>query len=115
MQKILNNLLSVKGKIVKSNFWVEDRHFEVFIPDDQYWISIKDILINREYEFFSEFGLNNFTGLVIDAGAHVGLFSLIAANFANTVIAIEPNKKNYNLLRRNVQHNKADNIKLIAK
>jgi FkbM family methyltransferase len=54
--------------------------------------------------------------VVVDAGAHVGFYTLKAAKEVGpdgTVIAIEPENKNFNLLATNVRINKYRNIKLI--
>jgi FkbM family methyltransferase len=51
--------------------------------------------------------------IVVDAGAHVGVYSLKAAKQVGTngrVIAIEPADENYKLLLKNIAINKARNI-----
>ena len=109
--KIINRLLGVKGSIIKVRFRVGDRAYEAFVPDDQYWIAIKDILLNREYEYIPRFALENLRGkVVIDAGAHVGLYSLVASTYAKKVISIEPHPINYKLLEVNKIINNAQNI-----
>jgi len=107
--------LGTRGNVTKIKFEVEKRVFKVYIPDDQYWISIKDILLNREYEYIPRFELKNFTGLVVDAGAHVGVFSLVSSVFARKVIALEPYPLNYSLLRINLARNDVDNVIAINK
>lgn len=105
-----------KGRIIKIDFSVENKHFECYVPDDQYWISIKDILLNREYEFLPEFELRKFKGkLVVDAGSHVGIFSLVASVFAKKVVSIEPHPINYKLLEINKIKNNCKNIVTINK
>lgn len=111
--KSIQSFLGVKGDIIKIKFEVEGRAFEAYVPDDQYWISIKDILLNREYEYIPEFGLNNFNGLIVDAGAHVGIFSLVSSVFARRVIALEPHPINYRLLEINIEKNKVNNVTAI--
>lgn len=99
-----------KGNIIKVNFSIENRDFKALVPDDQYWISIKDILLNREYEYLPEFELKNFEdGTIVDAGAHVGLFSLVASCFAEKVIAIEAHPINYRLFEINITKNQLQN------
>ena len=107
--KLLNWLVGSKNSIVEINFDVKGRTFKAYVPDDQYWGSIKDVLLNREYEYFTDFELERFTGLVVDAGAHVGLFSLISSIFARYVVAIEPHPANFRLLKRNFEKNKVSN------
>ena len=51
--------------------------------------------------------------LVLDIGAHVGIYTLLAANrvgSAGKVIAVEPNPENLRLLDDNVRYNKFDRI-----
>jgi len=74
-------------------------------------VSIKDILLNREYEYIPMFSIKNLRNkVVIDAGAHVGLYSLIAATYAKKVISIEPHPVNYRLLEINKIINNAGNL-----
>lgn len=108
--RIINLLLGSKNKDVEVNFEVENQAFKIVSPDDQYWGSIKDVLLIREYEYLTEFELQNFKGLVVDAGAHVGLFSIVASRFARKIVSIEPNSKNYCLLYKNCETNKINNI-----
>ena len=110
LRKCINSFLGVKGNIIEVKFKVEGRIFKAYVPDDQYWTAIKDILLNREYEYVPEFELKNFRGLVIDAGAQVGLFSLISSLFAKKVIALEPHPTNYSLLKINLERNLANNV-----
>jgi FkbM family methyltransferase len=42
-------------------------------------------------------------GLAVDVGAHLGLFSLIAAHAGSSVVAFEPNPRTLPHLRRNLQ------------
>ena len=109
--KFVNKVLEVKGNLLKVSFSVNGKTFETFIPDDEQWGAVKDILINREYEYLPEFELYNFKGgTVIDAGAHVGLFSLVVSNFADKVISIEAHPINYKLLEINIIKNNIKNV-----
>ncbi|MCS7121544.1 MAG: FkbM family methyltransferase [Archaeoglobaceae archaeon] len=55
------------------------------------------------------------SSVVVDAGAHVGLFTIYASRKAKKVIAIEPNPKNYSLLELNIKRNNLKNVKAIKK
>jgi FkbM family methyltransferase len=60
--------------------------------------------------------LNKFKGKrVVDAGAHVGLFSLAASTFAKEVISLEPHPVNFKLLQLNLEINNTRNIISINK
>lgn len=92
-------------------FEQDGRQFRVLGPDSRgLWIAAKDILLNRSYEYLPEFELHKHTGLVVDAGAHVGVFSLVAASFAANVISIEPDEHNAAFLKLNLERNMISNV-----
>ncbi len=55
--------------------------------------------------------------VILDVGAHIGLFSIMAAKSASNgkVYVFEPSEENFKLLEENVRLNKLDNIELINK
>ena len=55
--------------------------------------------------------------VIIDIGAHVGLFALFASLnlHKGKIISIEPHPKNFNLLKENISNNKFHNIEVINK
>ncbi|MBN2480079.1 MAG: FkbM family methyltransferase [Parachlamydiales bacterium] len=53
--------------------------------------------------------------IVIDLGAHIGLFSLAVAQYVNKVIAIEPDIENFEILKHNISSNNLLNITTINK
>jgi len=113
---VIQKILDIKGNIVKIEFTVDGNSFEAFVPDDQMFMAIKDILLNREYEQISDFDLINFKNKrIIDAGAHVGLFSMVASPFAKEIIALEPHPINYMLLRMNIIKNNIKNVVIMNK
>jgi FkbM family methyltransferase len=61
--------------------------------------------------------LKNMSGndIVVDAGANIGIFTLIASQVAEHVVAIEPDPQNYKILRENVEGNGIENVTLIEK
>lgn len=54
---------------------------------------------------------------VIDLGANIGMFSvMMAKKFPKaTIYALEPEKKNFEILKKNVEQSKADNVILVNK
>ena len=71
---------------------------------------IKEVIIDLEYERWGEITINE-GDTVIDCGAHIGSFTRLAlANKAN-VIAIEPEEKNFELLKINTEGQ--ENLKLV--
>ncbi|MEM4397117.1 MAG: FkbM family methyltransferase [Candidatus Woesearchaeota archaeon] len=51
--------------------------------------------------------------LVIDIGAHIGVFSLFASTYTkNKIFSFEPLPENFDLLKENVEFNKKNNIRI---
>ncbi len=50
--------------------------------------------------------------IVVDVGAHIGSFSLMAARSAYKVLAFEPEPNNYQMLKKNMELNHAKNISI---
>jgi len=68
-------------------------------------------LLYREYEYFPGFEIINYkNGVIVDAGAHVGLYSLLASTFAKKLLSIEPDPFNYKMLVFNITYNNKQNI-----
>ena len=65
----------------------------------------------REYER-EGFRINN-NDIIIDIGAHIGLFALFASQFCKdgTIYCFEPVKENYDILLFNLQLNRIKNVK----
>src|SRR5689334_4555205 len=71
---------------------------------------IDEIWAYRKYDYF---GYRVQPGeIVVDVGGNIGTFSVYAAKVcgASRVITFEPVSDNYNLLRRNVEHNQLSNV-----
>lgn len=54
--------------------------------------------------------------VVIDAGANEGLYTVFAARRvgrAGRVVAVEPSRREFERLRRNVEHNRLDNVTVV--
>lgn len=51
--------------------------------------------------------------IVLDVGANIGVFSLLASRKAKTVISIEPEPENYSILVQNVRRNRRNNVRTI--
>ncbi len=110
-KNIINKLLNIHGSIINIKFLENDNIFECYIPDDQLLDTIKSILILEEYEMLDNFDLSNFReGTIIDAGCHVGLFSIKASTHVKRVICIEAHPINYRLFEINLIKNNIKNI-----
>lgn len=78
-------------------------------PKDEIFTLVRELLLDRVYDR-SEVSLQENIGVVIDAGAHVGIFSLQAAQWATSVVALEPSQINFDLLRLNLDRNRVTNV-----
>jgi len=70
-------------------------------------IVVREIFIDQVYDCFYKPCDND---IVIDIGAHVGLFSIKVCRSVKRVIAIEPHPFNYKLLLTNLHLNKIENV-----
>lgn len=101
----------------KVSFEIAGRRFTAYGPDQELVsVATKDVLLNRSYEYLPKFEIQNFKGgVVIDAGAHVGLFSIIASVFADRVVSIEPHPVNVRFLQQNLRINKVQNVAVLPR
>ena len=83
--------------------------FRCLVNEDNLWGAVKDNLILGEYER-SGIRLAEARGLIVDAGAHVGLFALLASAHAREVVALEAHPQNVSVLRENVERNRRPNV-----
>ena len=90
------------------------RDYDFTIPGDSVWICVKDDLLLREYEW-AGVRFDQLSGVVIDAGAHVGTFSAMAAAWAERVIALEPNQTLVPILRANFIRNDITNVQIVER
>jgi len=70
--------------------------------------------------FEMEFIVNNMiddSDIIVEVGSHHGLTTIILANYAykGKVIAIEPFRENVNILKRNIEINKLENVEIVDK
>jgi len=70
-------------------------------------IVTREIYFEQVYDKF--YRLQN-DDIVVDIGAHVGLFTLKVAREAELVVAVEPHPFNYRLLTMNIALNKLENV-----
>ncbi len=92
----------------------------VLIEDFDILIYLNNISIVKEV-FVEKVYLGNKLeegDVVVDCGAHVGTFSLLASRIvgkSGVVIAIEPAKENLKILKRNIRKNRVKNIIIVPK
>lgn len=98
-----NKKMNITGDYKKDLIWLKEKHEEIF----------NEVIEKNEYCLTTEYlrGKN-----VIDIGAHMGMFSILAAYLgAKNIISIEPSKKSYETLVENVNFANFKNITPIKK
>jgi len=98
-----------RGDLRNIEFTERDRTLLAWCPDDEIFTLSRELILDRVYER-GGVRLGPELGLVVDAGAHVGIFSLQAAQWADKVVALEPNPVNYAVLEANLYRNAAANV-----
>ncbi len=85
------------------------RELVAWCPDDEIFTLSRELVLDRIYEGR---GVALRPGLktVVDAGAHVGIFSLLASQWAERVVSLEAWRLNFELLTMNVHRNAVDNV-----
>lgn len=97
-----------RGDLVRMRFH-ERGPIEALVPDDERFGLARELILQRVYDMVG--GIPS--GTVVDAGAHVGLFSLVASQYASKVVSVEPDPINFKVLSLNVELNEASNVKPI--
>lgn len=111
--RLLNSTLRLGTASRSVRFSVAGRHLQALVPADSVFFSIKDILFNREYEFFPQFELTHPRQIVVDVGAHAGLYTIIASLSASKVLALEPDNDIFRILSTNITRNSLTNVNII--
>ena len=78
--------------------------------EDDYW-ALEAILFANEY---SNLNIDP-NDVVYDVGANIGVFTLLSAKKAKSVVSIEPEKGNFEILKLNVIRNNLNNVILVNK
>lgn len=107
---------AIKGVVSRSqgdlgliDFEEGGRRMFAWCPDDETFTLSRELILERVYER-SPVSLSECTGTVVDAGAHVGIFSLQAARWAERVVSLEANGRNHAILQLNLVRNAIINV-----
>jgi FkbM family methyltransferase len=111
---LLRKMIGVKGALRDVVFHEADREYRCWVPDDALWGMVTEVLLLDTYER-AGIRLGDSRGVVIDGGAHVGLFALRAAAHCSHVIAIEPHPYNFEILQKNLARNGVRNVSAVCK
>lgn len=98
-----------RGDLASLTLTERGRALAVWCPDDEVFTLSRELVLDRIYER-GGVGLRPGLGTVVDAGAHVGIFSVLASQWAERVVALEASPLNVALLRLNVQRNALANV-----
>jgi FkbM family methyltransferase len=98
-----------RGRVRSVVFREGGREFRARVNEDNLWGAVKDNLVLAEYER-AGIRLEDARGVVIDAGAHVGIFSLLASAHARAVVALEAHPANFALLAANLEANRVESV-----
>ncbi len=103
---LFRNFLNVKGniKLIELN----NPYCKVYVFDDAIWTLLRENILLKLYGDFEK--LN---GVIIDAGAHCGLFAIPASYYADEVVCIEASPLNVKILELNKIVNQRNNIKIL--
>lgn len=90
-------------------------NFSVYLRDDVDLSVFNEIFKYREYKSCEDILKYADKGIVIDIGAHIGLFSIYAycLNKNIKIYSVEPEKYNLEMLSLNKKDNKLQNIRII--
>lgn len=108
-------LLNYTGIIKEKNVFLRNGLRYVIRPDTNDKTILNEIWIKKLYSP-KGFEIKE-NDVVVDIGAHIGIFSTFAAFYAKRglVYSFEPQKENFELLRKNIKINNFKNIKIFNK
>jgi FkbM family methyltransferase len=98
-----------RGDLLALNIVEHGNRLTALCPDDEVFTLSRELILDRIYER-KGFSFVEGMGTVVDAGAHVGIFSLMASQWAHQVVSIEASRRNYGLLQLNIDRNGIKNI-----
>lgn len=82
---------------------------------EQNWLGHQMAEIYKDEVYRSFLPLQKQGTIALDVGANIGLTSIYFSRYFDKVIALEPSFEHFDALNRNLQINKADNVKPIKK
>jgi FkbM family methyltransferase len=98
-----------RGDLVALHILERGHPITALCPDDEVFTLSRELILDRIYE---RAGVTFRDGMktVVDAGAHAGIFSLQASQWASQVVAIEASRVNFDILKLNIDLNAIRNV-----
>jgi FkbM family methyltransferase len=95
--------------LVRKEFTLKLRHGVRLIvrPQTEDLTIVKSVFVKRHY--IRDFISLTAESTVLDVGAHIGAFTVLAARRVKRTLAFEPEKNNFELLKRNISLNNLQN------
>jgi FkbM family methyltransferase len=93
---------------VNKNIIYDDKYKIHYRPDIDNFDVIEEVMLTKNY-FEKGFSIAK-NSCVIDIGANIGCFSILAAKNAKQVFAFEPEKNTYEILKLNLKENGLNNV-----
>lgn len=105
--KLINNFIKIDYTILPL-----DLKTKIYIPLDRRVEDFDEALVyayyGQMYELVQYFRSRK--NVVVDVGAHYGFYTLKMARKAKLVVSLEPNPRNYAILRHNLEINRVNNV-----
>lgn len=125
-EKKIRNILEDRNFVLENNEFIKEKHYmelnlgkwKIAFRKDRAFSSIEVYYeIYKEDAHYQVEKFRNNNNVILDLGANEGYFMLRTKEFnpTATVICVEPNPYNFELLSRNVWINKLKNVKLLKK
>jgi FkbM family methyltransferase len=106
LEKVKQLVFPDHGGLRRVRFREGDQSLWALVPEQDRFALLRELILQRVYEN----GHPIEGGTVVDAGANVGLFSLLASCHAERVIALEAHPITFKVLQMNLETNRIDNV-----
>lgn len=102
-----------REKIIYKKIEFQKKNFEIFLRPDADESVVAEIFKWQEYRSAEEI-ISKTVLPILDVGAHIGIFSLYskALNRTAKIYALEPEEKNFDFLKKNIEANNLCDIKI---
>lgn len=92
------------------------KQFKFILPRENDNFTFEEVLGSvNQYSLQLFLPLLTKNDIIIDLGAHIGLFSIAVSDKVKKVISVEPDLENYEILNTNIDKNNIKNIKTLNK